>query len=194
MKNIFYKTAKDGKTPVKGAMALVIAALFALGSACGSGTVSNTGSDSDTRNGGATITPPAVRADASKAEMPSEDELQYLTKTTLLDFNDAVQKGDFTDFYSRMSQNGQKLVSPEKLKQQFGIFIEKGVDISGIRSEKAEFSPAPGISPGKIMKLLVLQGRYNISPAPTTFELKFVPEGNEWKLYGIDIQTGNVQQ
>lgn len=194
MKNIFYKTAKGGKTPVKGVLALFIGALFALGGACGGNTVSNTGSGGAATTGSASIPPPPVRADASKVEMPAEDELQYLTKATMLDFNDAVQKGDFSDFHSKMSQNGQKLHSPEKLKQQFAIFTEKGVDLNGISSAKAEFSQPPGISPGKIMKMLLVQGRYNISPAPVTFELKFIPEGNEWKLYGIDVQTGNTQK
>ncbi len=203
MKNTIDKMGKDSKTLGNGAMALVIVALIALGCTCnkdfefgktgtdnsGNSAVSNTGSDSDTGNGDSTTTPPAVRADASKAEMPSEDELQYMTKTTLLDFNNAIQKGDFTEFHGNISKNWQKQISPEKFKQEFGVFIDKGVDISEIGSERATFSPAPGIAPGKLMKMLVVQGSYDISPAPTTFELKYIPDGKEWKLLGIDVKT-----
>jgi hypothetical protein len=203
MENTFDKKENNGKALTNGAFALIIVALVALGCTCnkdfdfgrtGTGdnansAVSNTGNDKDTTTDDTGLTAPAARADASKTEIPSEAELQYMTKTTLLDFNEAIQKGDFTDFHANISKTWRNQISAEKFKQTFQSFIDRGVDISDIRSEKATFSAPPGIEGVGRQKMLVMRGSYDISPAPTTFELKYIPEGKEWKLFGIDVRT-----
>jgi len=143
----------------------------------------------DTKSDDKKTEAPAKKADASKGEIPADEELQYMAKTTLLDFNDAIQKGDFTDFHSHIAKNWQKQISAERFKQEFQAFIDKGVDISEISSEKAEFSPAPSIDKVGKTRMLVVNGSYDISPEPTRFELKYIPEGKEWKLFGIDVRT-----
>jgi hypothetical protein len=194
------KNSNNNKTLVNGAFALFIVALIALGCTCNKEwNLSNSGSESDNRTISNTSNTdekkedttkaPSKKADASKGEMPADDELQYMARTTLLDFNDAIQKGDFSGFHSRLSKQWQKQISAEKFKEEFQAFIDKGVDISDISSEKADFSPAPNIEKMGSMKMLVMKGSYDISPAPTTFELKYVPDGKEWKLFGIDVRT-----
>lgn len=201
MKKIIDKLGDDNKTLVNGAMALFIVALIALGCTCNkSFDLSNIGKESDnrtvsntsntvTKDDDATTEVPATRANAAKGEMPSPEELQYMAKTTLLDFNSAIQKADFTDFHNNISKTWQKQLSPEKFKQEFQAFIDRKVDISDISSEKADFSPAPSIDSSSRVKMLIVQGSYDISPAPTTFELKYIPDGKEWKLFGIDVKT-----
>lgn len=203
MKNKFDKTENNGKTLTNGVFALIIVAFIAFGCTCNkdfefgkTGTsdntdiaVSNTGIDKDTKTDDAGLTQPTTRADASKAEVPSDAEMQYMAKTTLLDFNKAIQKGDFTEFHGNISKTWRNQISAEKFKQTFQDFIDKGVDISDIRSERATFSAPPGIESVGRQKMLVMRGSYDISPAPTTFELKYIPEGKEWKLFGIDVRT-----
>lgn len=203
MKKTFDKTENNGTTLMNGAFALIMVALVAFGCTCNkdfefgkTGTneadnsaVSNTGSDKDTKTDETGLTPPATRADASKAEVPSDAEMQYMAKTTLLDFNEAIQKGDFTEFHGNISKAWRSQISAEKFKQTFQAFIDKGVDISEIRSERATFSAPPGIETVGRQKMLVMRGSYDISPAPTTFELKYIPEGKEWELFGINVVT-----
>lgn len=201
MKKINDKISNGNKTLVNGVVALFIVALIALGCTCGKDfdlsnigkesdnrTVSNT-SNSDTKNEDTKTKVPTKKADASKGEMPADDELQYLAKTSLLDFNDAIQKADFSGFHSNLSKTWQKQITAERFKQEFQAFIDKRVDISAISSEEASFSPAPSIDKVGNMKMLVMKGSYDISPSPTTFELKYIPEGKEWKLFGIDVRT-----
>lgn len=201
MKKINDKISNGNKTLVNGVVALFIVALIALGCTCGKDfdlanigkesdnrTVSNT-SNSVVKNEDTKTKVPTKKADASKGEMPADDELQYLAKTSLLDFNDAIQKADFSGFHSRLSKTWQKQITAERFKQEFQAFIDKGVDISAINSEEASFSPAPSIDKVGNMKMLVMKGSYNISPSPTTFELKYIPDGKEWKLFGIDVRT-----
>lgn len=201
MKKTIDKISNGNQTLVNGVIAVFIVALIALGCTCGKDfdlsnvgkesdnrTVSNT-SNSDTKNEDTKTKVPTKKADASKGEMPADDELQYLAKTSLLDFNDAIQKADFSDFHSRLSKTWQKQITAEKFKQEFQAFIDKGVDISAISSEEASFSPAASIDKAGGVKMLVMKGSYDISPSPTTFELKYIPEGKEWKLFGIDVRT-----
>ena len=133
--------------------------------------------------------PTYKKADASKSEIPSDEELQDMVKTTLLDFNDAVAKGDFADFHTRIAKAWQTQVTPETFNTSFGKFIENKINIGNISSKEASFSPEPKIDRSRGLRELVVEGRYDTSPLPVKFELKYVPEGKEWKLYGISVDT-----
>ncbi|MDQ3061337.1 MAG: hypothetical protein M3R14_00520 [Acidobacteriota bacterium] len=129
------------------------------------------------------------KADASKGEIPADDELQEMVKTTLLDFNDAIQSADFTTFYGNISKLWQRQTSPAKLEDTFKVFIDGNNNFSSIRSKEAEFSSDPQIEKDKGFKELVLEGKYDTSPLPTKFTLKYTPEGKNWKLTGIIVDT-----
>lgn len=133
--------------------------------------------------------PITKKADASKGEIPPEAELQEMTKTTLLDFNDAVQSGDFTTFYGNISKLWQRQTSPAKLEDTFKVFIDGNNNFSSIRSKEAEFSSNPRVDDSKGFKELVLEGKYDTSPLPTKFTLKYTPESKNWKLTGIIVDT-----
>ena len=136
-----------------------------------------------------TATKSSVKADASRGEIPEGDELQDMVKTTLLDFNDAVQNDDFTDFFQTISKIWQKQSSPAKLKETFQVFVDKQIDIGSIESKEANFTSKPRVDDSKGFKELILEGRYSTSPNPTKFELKYTPEGKNWKLTGIFVDT-----
>lgn len=203
MKKMLKEFVVGKNTQTNGIFALFIIALIALGCTCNKNfdfansgknesdnrAVSNTETNTGTSTDDDSLTPPATRADASKGEVPTESESQYMAKKTLLDFNEAIQKADFTDFHGNISRTWQKQISAEKFKQEFQAFIDKGVDISEIKSKKAEFSPSPGIETVGRMKMLVMKGSYDIRPVPTIFELKYIPDGDDWKLFGIDVRT-----
>ena len=129
------------------------------------------------------------KADASKGEIPRDDELQDMVKTTLLDFNDAVTSADFTTFYGNISKLWQRQTSPAKLEDTFKVFIDGKNNFSAIRSKDAEFSSNPKVDDSKGFKELVLEGKYDTSPLPTKFTLKYTPESKNWKLTGIIVDT-----
>lgn len=143
----------------------------------------------DAGKSGRTLKNSGRKADASKGEIPSEDELQDLVKTTILDFDEAVQSADFTTFYSKISKLWQRQTSPAKLEDSFSVFIEGKNNFSGISSKEADFSSNPRVDDSKGFKELVLEGSYDTSPLPTKFTLKYTPEGKNWKLTGIVIDT-----
>lgn len=129
------------------------------------------------------------KADASKSEIPSDDELQDMVKKTLLDFNQALQDEDFTDFHKTIAKKWQDQISAAKFKESFQGFIDKDVDIGNIKNETASFDKDAFIDRSRGMKELTAEGKYNTSPLPCKFKLKYIPEGKEWKLYGIEVDT-----
>ncbi|HEX8735243.1 MAG TPA: hypothetical protein VF721_07985 [Pyrinomonadaceae bacterium] len=130
-----------------------------------------------------------AKADASKYQVPGTKEMREMTRTALMDFNAAVEMGDFTDFYSKISKIWQKQVTPERFNEVFGEFIEKKVDISEIGSNNPIYTPRPAVRRDKGAKKLIAEGCYDVNPRPVKFVLKWLPEGKEWKLFGIEVDT-----
>lgn len=129
------------------------------------------------------------KADASRGEIPEGDELQEMTQKTLIEFNDAVQADDFTDFFQTISKLWQRQSSPAKLKDTFQIFVDRKIDIGAVRTMEATFTSKPRVDDSKGFKELILEGKYDTSPNPTRFELKYTPEGKNWKLTGIMVDN-----
>ena len=129
------------------------------------------------------------KADASRGEIPEGEELQEMTQKTLIDFNDAVQADDFTDFFQTISKLWQRQSSPAKLKSTFQVFVDRKIDISDVKTLRADFTSKPRVDDSKGFKELILEGTYDTSPNPTKFQLKYTPESKNWKLTGIMVDN-----
>ncbi len=200
-------TGKENKS--NGLLAFALVAMVALGCTCGknfdlANIAKNAENSANTSSGNTTSTPPPFgsddntsaappteysgkKADASKSEIPSDDELQSMVKTTLLDFNDAVLSDDFNNFHSTICQPWQKEMSPEKFRTEFQEFVTKRIDIKDIKSYDAEFTPAPTISKVVGYRTLLVEGKYQTRPKLTKFTLNYIPEGKQWKLSRIEV-------
>jgi len=185
---------------MSGAIAFGVVALIALGCTCAKNLdLGNLGKDNSNTTKTSSNTPfgdgpsnsskSTSKSDASKAEVPADDELQAMTKETLLDFDRAIQKSDFNEFYSHVAKEWQKQTTADKMKDTFQGFIDKGITIKDIGSMSADFSPAPSIGREVGFKTLMIQGKYSTSPMLTKFELNYIANGKEWKLSKIVVDT-----
>ena len=181
---------------ISGLFALAVISSIGTGCFCNkdkfnSLTNSTSGSPTPTASPSATATVKKdyTKADASKNEIPKDDEMQDIVKKTLLDFNGSLQKEDFSSFYATISKFWQKQTSPDKLKNSFQSFIDGDADLNPISSMTATFKRGPETTRSLGMKTLEVDGEYPTSPIITTFELKYIAEGKEWKLAGINVQT-----
>ncbi len=200
MKELINEILFGKNSMVSGFIALAVISAIGLGCFCNKdkfGDLTNSGSSSPSPTATASATPSPSpsptkefkKADASKNEVPGDDEMQAVVKKTLLDFNDSLQNEDFTDFHASISKFWQKQTSPEKLKSSFQRFIDKNADLSPIRPMTAKFTKGPETTRSLGMKTLEVNGEYPTSPITTTFELKYIAEGKEWKLAGIQVVT-----
>jgi len=142
------------------------------------------------KSGGSSDTKP----DDSKLEIPGNDKLQTLVKTTFLDFGDAVQTGDFSDFHKKVAKVWRDDSSPDKLADAFKGFVEdkENYDFKkAVSPLDATFSPAPSIEKVSGLDALVVRGYYPTKPMRANFELKYTMDDGMWKLIGINIKVGN---
>ena len=183
---------KDSR--LNGLMAFAIVGAIALGCTCnkefGDLGKSNSSDGPDKPAVSNTSTDDKVaKSDASEGEVPSDREAQEMARTTMLDFNDAIQKGDFEDFHRTMSKPFQKQASPERLRDAFKAFSDANIDFSEVRGMTAVFEPAPSVEKKSGIHHLNLVGYYPTSPRKSRFDFKYIPEGDEWKLIAIEVNT-----
>jgi hypothetical protein len=193
MKEIINGIVFGKNSIVSGLIALSIITAIGLGCFCNKDKFNfgNSGSSSPSPNAtpSPSATKPYTKVDASRSEIPSDDELQDIVKKTLLDFNDALQKEDFTDFHSTISKVWQKQTTPEKMKSSFQNFIDGDADLSSIRTMSAKFTSPAEITRSTGVKTLETKGEYPTTPNASTFSLKYIAQGKEWKLIGLEVVT-----
>lgn len=115
------------------------------------------------------------------------NERSALARDTLLAFNNAVQEKSFAGFYrEQTSSTFRKQFTLQKFSQAFQVFIEKNYDISNVAKAEPVFDPAPAIDKEGV---LVLKGHYATRPNKVTFLLRYVREGSDWKVLGINVQA-----
>lgn len=133
------------------------------------------------------------RGVAAALEMPSEPELQDLVKATMLDFNDAVQSGDFTSFHKKAAKKWQEQNTAEEMKDAFKEFVDnkENFNLKGVSEMKPTFEPAPTFEPLAGEKALSLSGWYATTPKKLKFELKYLREDSSWRLASIRIRTAD---
>ena len=131
------------------------------------------------------------KTSSSDPDVPSDAELQELARKTVLDFSEAIQNDDFSDFHATLSKPFQKDASPEKLAGVFHEFVEAKVNFNEVEDLKAKFTSAPAISSVGSYDMLQLKGQYPTTPRRTNFDLKYIFEDGEWKLSSININTKN---
>ena len=126
------------------------------------------------------------------AALPAGAELKKLTDQSLLSFNGAVQKADFTDFYKSTAALWQKQTTPDALKKIFKVFIDQKFDMEGvIKKREPTFDPAPAMNADGFMEV---NGTYNAEGDLLTFQLQYTNEGAAWKLVGINVHFKNAKE
>lgn len=194
MKRIFNELI-FGRSPYFGAIVatLVIGAMV-LGCTCTEKdgfqwNSSSSDSESTSSDDTSTKKETTSKSDASKGEIPESDELEEMVKKTLLDFDKGLKDEDFGNFYNNIAEEWQKQTSPRQLKKQFQNFIDGKADISSIRNLEMDLDGRPKIEDVSGYEMLVVKGSFDTSPRTTTFDVKYIAEGKEWKLSAIKVET-----
>ncbi len=124
-------------------------------------------------------------------KVPTGTELDSLVLKTLLSFNESLQSQNFDWFHEQISSAWKKEVTSEQLLRIFASLIDQKIDLSGITKLEAMFEPAPAINEDGH---LVVNGWYPTKPYKITFALKFLYEDDVWKLIGIRVKPGSVDE
>lgn len=126
-------------------------------------------------------------AGAADAKAPSVKEAKALVRTSLLDFNAALQEKSFAGLHGKIAPMWQKQITPEKMQSLFQAFIDGEVDISPIAKLEPSFERGPLIDEDG---LLQIEGSYPTKPDRVRFALGYIFEGGEWRLLKINVRIG----
>ena len=189
--DIFYCKSSLGN----GLIALMIISLIVLGCTCNQDegfkfgkNDSDTADETDVNKDAKKDKPKELSRDvkASKSA-PSDEDLQRLMKTTMLDFDKAIQDQDFSEFHKRISKLWQKQITPKKLDETFKPFMLGKFDLSSIRKMDAEITMGPNMKSSRLVTSMEVNGTYPTSPRSTNVRLKYIEENGLWKLFGINV-------
>jgi hypothetical protein len=124
---------------------------------------------------------------ASPEGLPDAGMASTLVNDTMLNFKDAVNLGDFEEFYgTQLSTRWKQEITPENLTNTFKPFIDRKIDLTPI------FSVAPVIEPARKNDdgFVVLQGHYPLPEQEVNvfFDLLYSQE-KKWALSGINVRV-----
>lgn len=126
----------------------------------------------------------AAFTDGFDKNLPPMPAMVDLVRSTLLDFNAAIQNKNFGDFYRSISNKWQSQLSEKRLERAFQPFIDSGMDFGEIRDGAPVFDQKPRINSEG---LLVASGYFPAKQFRVVFSLKYLYELPKWKLFGIDL-------
>ncbi|MEP6945964.1 MAG: hypothetical protein ABJA02_08615 [Acidobacteriota bacterium] len=133
---------------------------------------------------------PAAVSDVS--DLPPDQVVQRLVRSSVSDLADAIEQDDFSDLYNNASSDFRSTYTIDQVKDLFKSFVEKKADIGPIlkQADSAEvnFSPAVSIRTEKGLKVLVASGSFDTTPATLNFETEYVNRGGEWKMLTLLIK------
>ncbi len=124
--------------------------------------------------------PEAVSTDI----LPSEDEAKALAYQTILKFNEAIQINNFGPFYEQVSNAWKQQTTAAKLAEAFQVFVESGVSFGNIQKDQAELTVAPAVTSEG---LLDVRGMFPSNDLEIGFELKYIQERGQWRLFAINV-------
>ncbi len=120
--------------------------------------------------------------ESQEKEIPAKNKLIEMTNRSVLSLSEAIVKDDFTDFYNSVSKLWQGQTNAGEIRNIFKQFIEKNIDMRGIRNMTPIYSKEPYLDS---RNLLILEGYYPTTPSQVHFNLKYIYEYPEWELFGI---------
>lgn len=122
--------------------------------------------------------------DSLNRPVPDQEMVQRLVQDTMVQFNESLLSGSFTDFYQNISRAWQTQLTENQLRHAFQAFIDSKVDLTEALKLDPVFDEQPKISADG---LLVISGHYPWDPYKVAFQVKYMYELNHWKLFGIDV-------
>ena len=123
---------------------------------------------------------------ARAIQIPSDDEQDVLVRTTLMTFNDANMTGNYAVLLAKSSRQFQTQITADKLSSAFEpfrtneLFFESAVDAHRDSSEKPTIDQEGA---------LVLTGMIKTDDMQVKYRLRFVQNGKQWKLLGINVDA-----
>src|SRR6185503_12510232 len=98
--------------------------------------------------------------------------MKRLVLRSLLDFNEAVRRGDLTSFHAGLARPMREKFAPAQLRDVFKTFVDQKIDIAPIGAVEPVFE-SPTARPSASGEL-ALKGRFPTRPSDVQFDLAYI--------------------
>jgi hypothetical protein len=122
--------------------------------------------------------------------IPSKTEAAQIVDETTLDFANAVNAKDFSEFHAQMAKELKEQYSVAQLTQIFQPFISQELDLTVLQNFEPMFTSEPALSAEGVLQL---EGYYPTTPSRAHFTYKYVYRFTSWKLISVNINLKPIE-
>lgn len=133
----------------------------------------------------------AGRPAISSQPVPSELELAKLVWSTMAMVEHANRSGNYSVLRDTSATGFQIQNDPSRLAEIFAPVRALRVDLSNALVVAPVYTGGPALLQPDVFRV---QGYFPLRPTPIFFDFFFQWEQGRWKLYGISVQPGSIQQ
>lgn len=135
--------------------------------------------------------PGAREAAAQQPKLPvSLEQALYLIRSTLLTLNDANRSGNYTVLRELAAPNFQSKNSAADLGAIFSDLRARKIDLFPVALLAPQLSAPPNLMSNGMLRLT---GTFPTQPLQISFDLMFENVADQWRLFGISVQTPQAQ-
>lgn len=125
-----------------------------------------------------------------KLAIPALAERTALVKRSMHDFAMALEQGDMSSFYPTLSALWRSQTSVEELNTAFAVFFEQDIKLLSLDAMQPQFGTEASIDENGVLSI---QGHYDTQPSVVHFNHRYILEGTDWRLLGINVQLKPVE-
>lgn len=119
--------------------------------------------------------------------LPTDEEAKVIVHKTISEFVDAVEKEDFTNFYSKEAATlWQKQTSPEELKNSFTSFFSTKEALKEVKKIKPEISTSELKEQNTSWQV---KGQFKAKRYTLDFDFEYLLQDGKMKLFALDISA-----
>jgi hypothetical protein len=137
--------------------------------------------------------PPKPQQQQAQQQQPalpvSTEQTLYLIRSTLLTLNDANRSGNYTVLRDLAAPDLQARNTAADLSQSFSDLRRRNFDLYGAALLAPQLTAVPALDQ---RGFLHLAGYFPTRPQQINFDLLFQNVANQWRLFGIAINTPDV--
>lgn len=123
--------------------------------------------------------------------IPSKAEAAKIVNRTSLDFADAVNAKNFSEFHAQMAQEFKEQYSVAQFTEIFQPFLAQEQDLTVLQDVEPMFTSEPALSAEGVLQL---EGYYPTTPSRGYFTYKYVHRFTSWKLISININFKPIER
>ena len=127
----------------------------------------------------------------SSQPVPSELELAKLVWSTMAMVDHANRSGNYSVLRDTSASGFQIQNDPSRLAEIFAPIRSLRVDLSNALIVAPVYTGGPALLQADVFRV---QGYFPLRPTPIFFDFYFQWEQGRWKLFGISVQPGSMNQ